>query len=157
VGTEYPFDRLVERLDNVVESGGFSDEVYSQIGNGKYVPKYMRWVRMLSRGDFDDQLRKSEAVISHAGMGTIIRCLELRKPLLVVPRRSARGEHVNDHQVATARTFSRRSDVLVVMDVTDLETGVQRLRSFRPQPESQASRALIEHLRACLDAFAGSP
>ncbi len=101
----------------------FGQEVFAQIGRGSYRPRNMDWVADLERDSFDERLRQSEAVISHAGMGTIIKCLDLQKPLLVVPRRKQFGEHVNDHQLGTARTFESLGDILVAYETEALRSG----------------------------------
>lgn len=155
VGTEYPFDRLIKKMDDAVGSGDVFDDVFAQIGKGKYRPVNMSWAEMLSRDEFDNRLVESAAVVSHAGMGTIIRCIELRKPLLVVPRRSAYGEHVNDHQVSTARKLVARDDLLVVDDVDQMLEGIRRLEVFEPSETSPASARLLTFLREYLDSIDG--
>jgi UDP-N-acetylglucosamine transferase subunit ALG13 len=149
-GTEYPFDRLIKTVDEAVRDGSVFDEVFAQIGRGSYQPKNMQWVEMLSRDDFERYIQESVAVISHAGMGTIIRCLELRKPLLMIPRRSVLGEHVNDHQVSTARKFTGRKDLLVVYEIEDLVDGIGRLENLKPSASSPQANRLVTYLEEYL-------
>ena len=49
----------------------------------------------------------ADVVVAHCGTGTILTALEHGKHPVVVPRRHARGEHVDDHQAVTAREVSR--------------------------------------------------
>ena len=40
----------------------------------------------------------SDIIITHAGVGTIMECLEMGKEIIVVPRKVENLEHVNNHQ-----------------------------------------------------------
>jgi len=66
-------------------------------------------------------LRAHGLFVSHAGMGTIITSLELRKPIVVMPKRASLGEQRNEHQLATVRHFRRSKQVLVAD--SELELG----------------------------------
>lgn len=132
VGSEYPFDRLVKAVDALLEQSYFHEEFFAQIGNTLYTPKFMAWTANLNRTDFSDRLRSADAVISHAGMGTIISCLEMGKPLLVMPRKVRYRELVSDHQVGTAEKFMNRGDILVAHDTDELPDRIIQLRTFKP-------------------------
>ncbi|MFQ5654572.1 MAG: glycosyltransferase [Planctomycetota bacterium] len=115
VGTQCGFDRLVRAVDEWAGEKG-SAEVFAQIGKGEYEPRNMRWVRNLEPGEFLERVRRSTALIAHAGMGSIIRALEHGKPIVVMPRRARFREHRNDHQVATARRLRELPLVHVALD-----------------------------------------
>ena len=150
VGSEFPFDRLVRAVDDLADGEAFGEEVFAQIGRGSYVPRHMDWVANLKRESFDERLRQSRAVISHAGMGTIIKCMELQKPLLVVPRRKQFGEHVNDHQVGTARNFESLGDILVAYETDSLPARLRELCDFRPPSRRQGPQEVIRCVREFL-------
>jgi UDP-N-acetylglucosamine transferase subunit ALG13 len=84
-------------------------------------------------------------------MGTIIKCMELRKPLLVVPRRKQFGEHVNDHQVATARTFESLGDILVAYETETLSQRLRELGSFRPPSLREGPNIVVHCIRSFLE------
>ena len=84
-------------------------DVLAQIGEGSYQPTHLRWERYLTGARFREAMREADAVVAHAGVGTILTALELRKPLVVLPRRADQREHRNDHQVGTARRFAARN------------------------------------------------
>lgn len=54
---------------------------------------------------FSIKISESDLFVTHAGMGNIIRALEAGIPTVVLPRRHALGEHVNDHQLDTLTEF----------------------------------------------------
>lgn len=96
VGTQLPFDRLIRTVDQWAQSSG--EPGVAQIADGTYQPQALRWERFMATADFNRYLREADLIISHAGMGNIISALELRKPIIVMNRQHALGEHRNDHQ-----------------------------------------------------------
>jgi UDP-N-acetylglucosamine transferase subunit ALG13 len=119
VGTQLPFDRLIRELDGWAERNPQVD-VLGQIGLSSYKPCHMRWARMLPEKRFRECLRTCDAVVAHAGMGTIISGLEYGKRVIVMPRRADHGEHRNDHQVATASRLCHLQGLEVVHSERDL-------------------------------------
>jgi UDP-N-acetylglucosamine transferase subunit ALG13 len=159
VGHQMPFDRLVRAVDQWAGSCGRAD-VFAQIGAAVYQPRNIQCAANLPPEEFSERIQRAEAIVSHAGTGTIIAALRHRKPLLVLPRRSDLGETRNDHQLATARRFAERGAILVADDETDLLSKLERLRSFNPSSSVTdcASPQLIKRIREFVfDAAQHSP
>jgi UDP-N-acetylglucosamine transferase subunit ALG13 len=155
VGTSFPFDRLVREVDRLVHERAVSDTVFAQVGIGGYRPRGFESVEVLDKRDFDHYFQRADAVIAHAGMGTISMALELGKPLLVMPRLRRYGELVNGHQEATARHFEKLGHVLVADDERELVDRIGVLPEFRPVPRSchveAVSRKVAEFIAARVD------
>jgi beta-1,4-N-acetylglucosaminyltransferase len=153
VGTAFPFDRLVKAVDDLASQGKIDTEIYGQVGIGGYTPKNFESVETLDKKKFDTFFGNADAVIAHAGMGTITTALSQLKPILVVPRLKKYGELVNDHQNATARRFEELGHVIAAYDEHDLADKISALKDFKPVPrESQAasvSQRIGEFLRQC--------
>jgi UDP-N-acetylglucosamine transferase subunit ALG13 len=145
VGSSIPFDRLVRAVDDLVGQGLLHD-VRAQIGEGAYEPRHMAFERFLDKQHYDLRVDEATALIGHAGAGTISMALERHKPLLVMPRLRRHGEIVNDHQVATARTFARLGHILVARDVDELRAGVEQLGTFVPRPREPRARDLARRI-----------
>ncbi len=104
VGTQLPFDRLVSAVDKWAGTRCGLD-VFAQTGTTDDEPKNVRWARQVPPGDFRKLFEQANAIVAHAGIGTILTALELGKPILIMPRKASLGEQRNDHQLATARRF----------------------------------------------------
>ena len=99
LGTQdFPFNRLLELVDRLVEEGVLRGEVFAQVGHSTYVPRNYSHVDFLNPADYSRRIGEADLIIAHAGVGTIMSCLSSRKKLIVVPRAKAHGEHVDDHQ-----------------------------------------------------------
>ncbi|MDH3046686.1 glycosyltransferase [Gordonia alkanivorans] len=112
VGTlkQYRFDRLLRSL---AELGGSFEFVW-QVGctDGLDLPGTVH--TSMASAEFDDAVRTSDVVITHAGVGSILRILELGRYPIVCPRESSRGEHIDDHQFQICRLVSETGVGLVV-------------------------------------------
>ena len=134
VGSMFPFDRLVRAVDELVGQGLVADEVVAQIGDGRYEPQHLPFERFLAKPAYEQRVHEARALIAHAGAGTIGLALAQCKPLLVLPRHRRLGEHVNDHQIATARRFEQLGHVLVAWQAGDIAGRVAELAEFVPRP-----------------------
>ena len=124
VGTQLPFDRLVRAMDDWV--GGGTAEAFAQIGHGGYRPTHMGWSEFLSAEAFRRKLEAASLVVSHAGMGNLLLALQVRKPIIVMPRRVQLKEGRNDHQLATAKWLRQMSGITVVDDADELIETLRR-------------------------------
>lgn len=104
VGAHTPFDRLVRTVDRWAEVNARSD-VFAQIGSTSWTPQHIRWTNFLDPAEFRCKCSECSLMIGHAGTGTIITALQLKKPLVIMPRKESLRETRNDHQLATLRRF----------------------------------------------------
>lgn len=110
VGTQkFQFDRLIKIIDDFAQNNNM--DIFCQIGNSSYIPKYAKFKQFLSKSEFDYYLHNCEVVIAHSGVATIIEALKLNKKIIVVPRLKRYGEHVDDHQVQIAKCFDEKEYV----------------------------------------------
>lgn len=124
VGThEDPFDRLVGELDRLAAGGLLGGEpVHIQTGYSTVVPRACTHEAMIGFDEVQRRMREARVVITHGGPASIMQALALGKVPIVVPRQSAHGEHVDDHQVRFARRIADR--VLVVLDIAELREAI---------------------------------
>ncbi len=149
VGAQMPFDRLTSCVDRWAASCDAAD-VFAQIGITDWRPAQMDWTAMLDPSDYRQRLFEADAVITHAGMGTILTALEFGKPMIVMPRRGALRETRNDHQVGTAKALAADGLVTVAWDEHELSAWLQRLDQVAA-PARIASHASIALLTAVRD------
>ena len=153
VGTQFPFDRLVKSMDQAFDGRLINEEIFAQIGETSYKPLNFESVVSLEKNVFDKRLREASSVISHAGMGTITMALKNHKPLLVMPRLKRYREHVNDHQVATARKFEELGHILAVYDAKDLPNGIRKLKNFVPRERKANPEAVADRIHRFLNSL----
>jgi beta-1,4-N-acetylglucosaminyltransferase len=153
IGTQFPFDRLVRAVDDAVATSIIEQPVYAQVGKTKFTPKNIEYVEVIDKCTFDKKVAEADYIISHAGTGCITMALENAKPLLVMPRMKKYKEHVNDHQVATARKFEELGYLLVANDVEDLPDAIRRLKTFVPKQRKVNPKPVIDRIHLFLNSL----
>lgn len=113
LGTQkFQFNRLLKYIDEQIEKGKIKEKVFAQIGGSTYLPKNYEYKDFIDKNEFTDKLEECELVITHAGVGTIIAAINMDKKVIVVPRLAKYNEHVDDHQLEIADSFSKKNYVL---------------------------------------------
>ena len=130
VGTILPFDRLTKALDDWAAAQDSPPQIFAQVGelqSDSYRPSSFEWTERVTPTEFRARMEEAELTVTHAGIGTIVTALTLATPVLMVPRRAALGEHVNDHQLETVKHFADRPGVTLAMEPADLGAQLDRL------------------------------
>jgi UDP-N-acetylglucosamine--N-acetylmuramyl-(pentapeptide) pyrophosphoryl-undecaprenol N-acetylglucosamine transferase len=111
---DFSFIGLFERLRAVLPA---NIDVVVQAG---FDARRLDWPGARVRSEMStDELRaamaEADAVVAHAGVGSILAALGAGKVPILVPRRHGRGEHVDDHQTQIARRLADH-DLAIVAD-----------------------------------------
>jgi len=133
VGT-WKFEGLIKTIDTLIEEGVITEEVFTQIGNGDYIPKHCKYARFLK--DFIKYIEKSDTVISHGG-STIFQVLEKNKRLIAI----ANPDVMDQHQKHIIEAFYEKGYLIWCRDIKDLKDCIldkRPLRSYHPSHEGLA-------------------
>ena len=126
LGTHHdPFPRLIDGL-RALDAG----DLVVQYGHSPAPLHASETMQFLPFVDLVQRLESADAVVTHAGVGSILTCLRLGKTPLVVPRQHRFGEHVDDHQVELTRALANDGKVIPVWDVEMLP----ELLALAPRP-----------------------
>jgi UDP-N-acetylglucosamine transferase subunit ALG13 len=139
VGSMMPFDRLVQAMDRwAADHPGVDVEI--QIGRGAFQPVHARFVRLMPVDLYREKVAAARLFVAHAGMGSIITAIESGKPLLMLPRLKAEGEHNTNHQLATAAGIGMRPGLHVAADAADLQRRATALLADAGAPPAPIAR-----------------
>ena len=73
VGThEQPFNRLIQKVDELKRDGVIKDDVIIQTGFSTYKPKYCQWSKLISYQQMVKNVADARIVITHGGARDII-------------------------------------------------------------------------------------
>lgn len=126
----YPFNRLIEEIDQLKKDKVITTDVFIQLGSCDYIPSFCTWEKWLPFNKMRENIASSELVISHAGAGTTLLCLEMGKKPLIVTRRKKYGEHLDDHQVEFAEMMKKLDYATVAFDVSELPNILKNISSI---------------------------
>lgn len=130
----YEFRRLVGRLREILPAGA---DVLWQTGATNVDGMGINGRVTVPGDELEQAMRESDVVVAHAGTGTALSALQCGKVPVLVPRRSAHGEHVDDHQQQTAGELTARG-LAIGVQADELELA-HLLAAARRQVLSNAS------------------
>jgi len=149
VGTQLPFPRLFDALEPIARRHAL--DIVAQTGEAARTSDVMRCEARIPPARFEQLIAGCDVLVGHAGIGVIIAAATHGKPLILMPRRAALGEHRNDHQLATVDHFQDRPGITIVHNEAELEAAL-----LRPNPEplqfadSKPRLALITAISAAI-------
>ena len=102
----YRFDSLIDSVVKV--SQGLECDIVWQVGCTTRADLIGQVHQQISSDEFEQHLKSADVVVSHAGVGSCLKILRLGIRPIIVPRRSSRKEHVDDHQTQIASDLAAR-------------------------------------------------
>jgi len=99
------FDRLVRALDAV--AGATSEPVVIQVGTSQHQLSAATGFATVTSREFSRFMQMARVIVTHGG-DTVLEAIDLGVPVVLVPRRHAYGEHIDDHQVELAEALAAR-------------------------------------------------
>lgn len=124
----YGFRRLVDRLLEVLpEVTAPGADVLWQVGATSLEGIPGRVASSYPNAELRAAIAEADLVVAHSGIGSALTALELGKRPVLVPRRPAFGEHVDEHQALIAGELASRD--LAVQCEADQVSADDLLRS----------------------------
>ncbi len=138
-----PFDRLIEMVDESLPDGPVDG--LCQYGSSTVRPSRMSSRSHLTRPEFENEIVAADVIVCHGGVGTIWSAVREGHAPLVVPRRVALREHVNDHQLEIVRELAAAGKIVAVEGPADLRRWLERFQAgevVRERPMTQNVQGL---------------
>jgi len=151
IGT-LPFPRLIQAMDDYAAT---SDRpVMLQCAGSPVDVQHAQWQDYLP--DHERWIAEAEVVVLHAGVGTIHKVIDAKKPFVIVPRRGHLGEHFDDHQWVMTQKVGALLPGVVVDDIAELPAAIERCPQRLAEAGYLSTRpALVDALRGCVEGLMG--
>jgi len=148
------FDELVETADHAAARLGLSG--LAQIAGGRYRPRHLAWVRLLSPDELHARLARRPLVVTHAGIGLVGDAMRAGCRIVAVPRLASRRPGAPNDQTGFLARIVQEQPIHPCFDPRELPEVLERvLADPGPEPvyrlESNAPRILADFLRASLE------
>lgn len=124
---EYQFNRLLKKIDELIEDKIITDHVFAQIGQSTYLPKNYTYEKFLSSKEFQKKQSEADLIISHAGTGALMSALKLGKKVIAVPRLKKYDEHIDNHQLQIASVLDESNYLKTVTNLDKLNEVIKML------------------------------
>jgi UDP-N-acetylglucosamine transferase subunit ALG13 len=153
VGSMFPFDRMIRSMDDWTSEHP-NQQVFAQIGGGKYEPKYMTWQRIIPPDEYKRIVGACRVIVAHAGTGTVFMASAFRKPIVLFPRRAAQKEHTTDHQLDTAKWLEHKQGIFIAWSQNELAQAIEQADQAASNQQSpmatSAPQPFLDRIRAFL-------
>lgn len=147
---KFQFDRLLKKLDELIEKGVITEPVTAQIGASNYLPKHFEYVRFMDREQFAKTMDECEIVVTHGGTGVIITAVKKGKKVIAVPRLAMYGEHVDDHQLQLLQQFDELQIICACYDLDLFEEFYKGIREREFRTYVSNTHVIIESIEGYL-------
>lgn len=128
VGSQkFQFNRLLQKVDELIDENVIKDEVFGQIGVSDYIPKNYEYVKFMPQEEFNKKMDEADLIITHAGTGVIVNAVKKGKKVIGVPRLKEYGEHVDNHQIQLIKEFENLSFIEAVYDIENIEEALKNV------------------------------
>ncbi len=152
IGLQYPFDRLIKAIDQIAPQLN-DNTIIAQIAKYNYRPSNMEVLPFISPSEFRDYLKKTDLIVGHAGMGTILSALEFNKPIIVMPRLTKYGEMTTEHQLATAKKMGELNYVHTANNEEELQQKLLTIKQEGLKPLHKINKYASKQLLQSINAF----
>ena len=128
VGSQkFQFNRLLKKIDELIENKIINEEVFAQIGVSNYKPQNYKYKEFVTQDEFNKYLDEARLIITHAGTGVIVNAIKKGKKVIGIPRLSKFGEHVDDHQIQLLNEFANMNLIETCIDEKELKEKIQQI------------------------------
>lgn len=150
---KFQFDRLLKKIDELIEKGVITEAVTAQIGASTYLPQHFEYVRFMDREEFAATMDRCDTVVTHGGTGVIITAVKKGKKVLAVPRLAKYGEHVDDHQLQLLHQFDELQIICACYELEEFEEKYREIGTKQYRPYVSNTHVIIESIEEYLESL----
>lgn len=148
---QYPFDRLLKKLDELKGAGKIREEIFAQIGSSNHIPEFYSWERFITQEVYEKKLDEASMVISHGGTGAIVKALKKGKKVIAIPRQAKYGEHADDHQFQIVDFMYENGYVYKVVEMSELQGTIDQAMADTRQKTFASTGNIVEIIEEFID------
>ena len=152
VGSQkFQFNRLLQKVDELIEKGIIKDKVFAQIGVSDYKPNHYEYIDFMTQDDFNKRLDECNLLITHAGTGVIVNAVKRGKKVIATPRLAKYGEHVDDHQIQLIQQFDELNFIEPCYDLEKLSDAISKTKTRKYKKYTSNTEAIIESIKEFIE------
>ncbi|RZL47532.1 MAG: exopolysaccharide biosynthesis protein [Pedobacter sp.] len=140
------FSRPIKAIEKAVLAGRVTDEIIIQAGHTNYKSDVLTIRKFIDSDELSGLYDSAEVVVTHAGVGSILKGFEKGKKIIAVPRLYKYHEHVDDHQLDILEEFTKENYLIPWNENDDFATLLTQAKSFVPAPFVSNKQNLTDFL-----------
>ncbi|MCL2865331.1 MAG: beta(1,3)galactosyltransferase EpsH [Lachnospiraceae bacterium] len=147
---KFQFNRLLKKVDVLVEKNVIVDDIFAQIGASDYLPRNFDFVSFLDGNEFEQKVEQADVIITHGGTGNIFAAVKKGKKVIAIPRRAKYQEHVDDHQIQILEELDKMGIIEICKNLEDLEVSYENVMHKKYKKYRSSNQAMIASIEECL-------
>ena len=152
VGSQkFQFNRLLKKIDELIENKIITDKVFAQIGSSNYKPKFYDYIDFMAQEEFNKKLDECDLLITHAGTGVIVNAVKREKKVIAIPRLAKYGEHVDDHQIQLISQFEELNFIEPCYELEEIENKLEIIKDKKYNKYVSNTDTIIESIKEFID------
>lgn len=152
VGSQkFQFNRLLKKIDELIEKKIITDIVFAQIGVSDYRPKNFEYVDFMTQEEFSKKMDESDIVITHAGTGVIVNAVKKEKKVIAIPRLAKYNEHVDDHQIQLIKEFDELNFIEPCYELDELEKAIKLVQEKQYNKYISNTDIILENIKKFIE------
>ncbi len=120
------------KIDSLVNEGKIKADVVAQIGEGKYIPKNIEYIRFAP--NLNEYYHEADIIISNCGAGTIMENVTKGRKLIVIQNPDITGGH--EWEIVTK--MEKGEHLICCRELDELESSIHtaslmQFKRFKPK------------------------
>nr|WP_294901011.1 PssE/Cps14G family polysaccharide biosynthesis glycosyltransferase [uncultured Pedobacter sp.] len=128
------FSRPIIAIENAIKGGDIKEEVIVQAGHTKFSSEFLTVRSFIEPKELDELYERAEIIVTHGGVGSILRSFRMNKKIIAIPRLYKFKEHVDDHQLDILEEFSKLNYLIYWHENDKFSDVLAKARQFQPSP-----------------------
>lgn len=147
VGSQkFQFNRLLEKIDQLIDNGVINEKVYAQVGVSDYKPRNYEYTDFMTQEEFLKKIDECTMVITHAGTGVIVNSVKKEKKVIGIPRLEKYCEHVDDHQIQLIKEFEELGFIEPCYELENLEEAIKKTKEKKYNKYVSNTEKIVESI-----------
>ena len=145
------FSRLLDAIEREIKNGTIKEKVIVQAGCTKYSSSNMEIFDLIPDNKFEEYIKKSDLIITHGGVGSILTAIKNNKPVIAAARLAKYKEHTNDHQKQIIKQFSDKGYILELDNFDELGDLIKKSKKFSPKKFESNTDNMVKLIQEYID------
>ena len=148
---KFQFNRLLKSIDDAVNKGKITQEIFAQTGYSDYQPKNYEFCNFIDREEYKEKLRQADIVICHGGTGVIVEAVKNEKKVIAIARLAQYNEHVDDHQTQIIHQFANANMIAYVENADDIPNKLNEIENVVFEKYVSNQKVINEYIKDYID------
>lgn len=140
------FSRPLFAIEKAAIEYHYDQAVIVQAGHTAFKSDVLNIRTFIDSDELNNLYQEAEIIVTHAGVGSILKAFKMKKKIIAIPRLYKYHEHVDDHQLDILEEFAKHNYLIPWNEHDNFNELVERAKNFTPVPYASNKQDLEQYL-----------